>query len=94
MSLDFSDKMAKSKNIKKLPKDIKKIGLRLRAIRKNLGYGNSDEFANKYELDRAQYGKYETGSQDFRMSSLIKILDSIGYRLSDFFNEDYDNIEI
>jgi len=94
MSLDFCDRMVKSNNIKTLPKDIKKIGLRLRGIRKSLGYGNSDDFANKYELDRAQYGKYETGSQDFRMSSLIKILDAIGYKLSDFFNEDYENIEI
>ncbi|WP_316828760.1 helix-turn-helix transcriptional regulator [Pedobacter miscanthi] len=77
-----------------LPSEIKKIGLRLRAIRKGLGFGNSDLFAHYYELDRAQYGKYESGSQDLRITSLIKILDKIGYKLSEFFNEDYDKIEI
>ena len=76
-----------------LPNDIKKIGLRLRGIRKELGFGNSDKFAHEYELDRAQYGKYETGSQDLRITSLIKILKKIGYKLSDFFNEDYDKLE-
>lgn len=86
--------MAENNKIKQLPKDIRKIGLRLRIIRKSLGFGNSDDFANKYGLDRAQYGKYETGSQDFRMSSLIKVLDKIGYKLSDFFNEDYNKIDV
>jgi transcriptional regulator with XRE-family HTH domain len=82
-----------NKEIKLLPGDIKRIGIRLRSIRKKLGFGNSDDFANKYGLDRAQYGKYEAGSQDFRMSSLIKVLGKIDYKLSDFFNEEYDKIE-
>lgn len=82
------------KEKKLLPEDIKKIGVRLRSIRKKLGFGNSDDFANKYGLDRAQYGKYEAGSQDFRISSLITILDKIGYKLSDFFDEQYDSITL
>lgn len=76
-----------------LPNEIKKIGLRLRSIRKKLGFTNSDLFANRYELDRAQYGKYETGSQDLRITSLIKILEKIDYKLSDFFNDEYDEIK-
>lgn len=82
-----------NKEMKLLPDDIKRIGLRLRAIRKKLGFGNSDDFANEHGLDRAQYGKYEAGSQDFRISSLIKVLNKIGYKLSDFFNEEYDKIK-
>ncbi|MNK46498.1 Helix-turn-helix domain protein [compost metagenome] len=85
--------MAKNKAKENLPADIKKIGLRLKAIRKALNFGNSDKFALHYDLDRAQYGKYEAGSQDLRISSLIKILEKIGYSLSDFFNEDYENIQ-
>ena len=77
-----------------LPDDLKKIGLRLKEIRKGLGFSNSNKFAHQYELDRAQYGKYETGSQDLRISSLVKILDKIGYKLSDFFSEEYDNINL
>jgi len=80
------------KNRNDLPIEIKKIGLRLKGIRKQLGFSNSDKFANHFELDRAQYGKYETGSQDLRMSSLINILNKIGVSLSDFFNEEYDSI--
>ena len=83
-----------NERIELLPNEIRKIGLRLRSIRKSLGFGNSDKFAHKYELDRAQYGKYESGSQDLRITSLIKILDKIGYKLSDFFNEEYDRIEM
>ena len=86
--------MNSSKEKEPLPNHIKRIGLKLRVIRKNLGYGNSDDFANKYGLDRAQYGKYETGSQDFRISSLIKILDKIGIKLSDFFDEEFENINV
>jgi transcriptional regulator with XRE-family HTH domain len=84
--------MTDKKKIKKLPHDVKKIGLRLRSIRKSLGYGNSDDFANHYDLNRSQYGKYEAGSEDLRISSLIKVLEKIHFTLKDFFNEEYDAI--
>lgn len=74
--------------------EILKIGMRLRQIRKSLGFTNSDIFANHYGLDRAQYGKYETGSQDLRISSLLRILDKINYKLPDFFNDDYNSINL
>ncbi|WP_421943329.1 helix-turn-helix domain-containing protein [Pedobacter sp.] len=77
----------------KIPNELKKIGARLRQIRKGLGFTNSDIFANHYGIDRAQYGKYETGSQDLRISSLVKVLDKIKFSLSDFFNEDYDALK-
>lgn len=75
-------------------KEIHKIGKRLKQIRKSLGFSNSDKFANHYALDRAQYGKYEAGSQDIRISSLIKILKKINFKLTDFFNDDFDSIDI
>jgi len=76
-----------------LPKDIKKIGIRLKTIRKGLGFSNSDKFANHYDLDRAQYGKYESGSQDLRISSLLRILEKINMSISSFFNEEYDLLD-
>lgn len=81
-----------TKEITLLPADIKRIGARLRGIRKKLGFGNSDNFANHHVIDRAQYGKYETGTQDLRMSSLINVLEKMGYKLYDFFNEEYDKL--
>ena len=80
-------------NSELLPRDIKRIGIRLKKIRKDLGFSNSDKFANNYDLDRAQYGKYESGSQDLRISSLLKILEKINMKISDFFNEEYDLID-
>jgi len=77
-----------------LSNEILKVGIRLKQIRKSLGFSNSDKFANHYGLDRAQYGKYESGSQDLRISSLLKILEKINYKLSDFFNGDYDSITV
>lgn len=84
--------MAENKKVKNLPRDIKRIGSRLKAIRKGLGYGNSDDFANHYGLNRSQYGKYEAGSEDLRISSLITILDKLNMKLSDFFDEQYDDL--
>ncbi|PWG78104.1 helix-turn-helix domain-containing protein [Pararcticibacter amylolyticus] len=77
-----------------LPSDIKRIGIRLRNIRKNRGYSNSDEFAYAYGLNRSQYGKYEAGSEDMRISSLVKTLEKIKVPLNEFFNEEYDSIGI
>lgn len=82
----------KNTKIEHLPKDIKRIGLRLKGIRKKMGFSNSDKFANHFELDRAQYGKYESGSQDLRISSLVKILEKIDIKISDFFNDEFDSI--
>jgi len=70
--------------------EIKRIGQRLKNIRKNRGFSNSDDFAYKYQINRSQYGKYEAGSEDFRISSLIKILKKIDVSLPEFFNDDYD----
>lgn len=84
--------MAIRKKKNDLPLDIKKIGLRLKQIRKAKGYSNSDDYSYKYQFNRSQYGKYEAGSEDLRMSSLIRILETIEVKLSEFFNEDYDNI--
>jgi len=86
--------MAGSKKKSDLPLDVKKIGLRLKQIRKERGFNNSDEFAYEFQLNRSQYGKYEAGSEDLRISSLIKILDKLKISLSVFFNEDYENIQL
>jgi len=86
--------MAGSKKKSDLPLDVKKIGLRLKQIRKERGFNNSDEFAYEFQLNRSQYGKYEAGSEDLRISSLIKILDKLKISLTVFFNEDYENIQL
>ena len=70
------------------PKDeLKKIGERLRKIRKEKGYSSPDKFAYEHGINRSQYGKYEAGSEDLRISSLIKVLNKLDISLKDFFSE-------
>lgn len=84
--------MAATKNKRDLPLAVKKIGLRLKQIRKSRGFTNSDDYSYEFQLNRSQYGKYEAGSEDLRISSLVKILDKIGITLVEFFNEDFENL--
>jgi transcriptional regulator with XRE-family HTH domain len=66
---------------------IKEIGLALKYQRKKLGYSSPDKFAYEKGIDRSQYGKYEAGTEDMRLSSLIKVLDKMGLTLEQFFKE-------
>ncbi len=65
----------------------KKIAKKLKAKRKELGYGNGDDFAYDSGINRSQYGKYEAGSQDMRLSRLIRTINALGYTLEEFFSE-------
>jgi transcriptional regulator with XRE-family HTH domain len=67
--------------------ELKKIGERLREIRKQKGYSNPDKFAYEHGINRSQYGKYEAGSEDLRMTSLIKVLNKLGMSLEEFFKD-------
>ncbi|MFD2164525.1 helix-turn-helix domain-containing protein [Paradesertivirga mongoliensis] len=69
--------------------ELKKIGERLRKIRKEKGYSSPDKFAYEHGINRSQYGKYEAGSEDLRISSLIKVLNKLGVTLSEFFSDKY-----
>lgn len=67
----------------------RKIGARLKALRKAKGYDNYEKFANAHDLPRARYGKYERGV-NLNMGTLLKILRAMEISLKDFFNEDFD----
>ena len=69
--------------------ELKKIGERLKSIRKKAGYSSPDKFAYDHDINRSQYGKYEAGSEDLRISSLIKVIDKLGLTLPEFFNNEY-----
>lgn len=73
------------------PKEtLKKIGKKLKNIRKQKGYENSDDFAYDNEINRSQYGKYEAGAQDMRLSSLLKTVNALGLTLEEFFADGFD----
>jgi hypothetical protein len=66
---------------------LKKMGDKMKLIRKSMGYENSDDFAYDSELNRSQYGKYEAGSQDMRISSLLKAINGLGLTIEEFFSD-------
>uniref|UniRef100_UPI00404A8342 helix-turn-helix domain-containing protein n=2 Tax=Gelidibacter sp. TaxID=2018083 RepID=UPI00404A8342 len=71
-------------------KNLKLLSERLKKLRKEKGYSNYELFAFDNDIPRAQYGRYEKGS-DLRFSSLIKIIHALGYNLKDFFSEGFDD---
>lgn len=54
------------------------IGQRLQQKRRDLGFGSYEQFALHHKLGRAQYGKYEKGTEDMRISSLYTVLKRMG----------------
>lgn len=90
---DAKTKLAPKKALKKpinkkTDKDIQKLALRIRSLRKKLGYTNADFFAYENEITRSQYARYETG-EDIRFSSLMKLIKAFGLTPKDFFSEGF-----
>ena len=69
---------------------LKKIGQRLRELRKEKGFKSYEQFAFTHEINRVQYGYYEQGIKDLRISSLVKVLNAHDLTLSQFFDEYFD----
>lgn len=82
-------KAKKSSSVEQDPKEvIKRVGKKMSSLRKELGYKNSDDFAYDKGVNRSQYGKYEAGSQDMRLTSLIKMINKLGMTVEDFFGKE------
>ncbi len=68
---------------------LKKIGERIKALRKAKGHKSSEKFAFQHDLDRAQFGKYERGQVDMQISSLVKTLIALDVDIQEFFSEGF-----
>lgn len=75
-------------------KEKKRFGIRCRQIRKQLGYTSHETFAYDRDLDRSQYGKIEAGVFNLTLKLIVRILNALGMTFPEFFNEDYDSIEL
>ncbi len=62
------------------------IGHKLKEYRKAAGYSSYEQFAFEKGIARAQYGQYEKGTEDMRLSSLFKTLKALGVSWKDFFS--------
>ncbi|GLU57350.1 hypothetical protein Dfri01_68110 [Dyadobacter frigoris] len=65
---------------------LEKIAKKLKEKREELGYTNYENFAFDNNIARSQYGKYEKGTEDLRLSSLLKVLKAMNISFEDFFN--------
>ena len=86
----YSMKGRKTKVVQDPEELRKKVGAKLKRLRKEMGYQNSDDFAYDNNINRSQYGKYESGSQDIRLSTLAKIINTFGLTVEEFFGEGLD----
>lgn len=68
---------------------LQKVGERMRQLRIEKGFTNYEHFAYEHGIGRSQYGKYEQGKDDLRLSSLYKVVMSLGMSLEDFFAEGF-----
>jgi transcriptional regulator with XRE-family HTH domain len=85
--------MAKKKSPPPTDFDIflKKVGERMRQLRIKKGFTNYENFAYEHDLGRSQYGKYENGTEDLRLSSLYKVISSMEVSFEEFFSEGFDS---
>lgn len=67
-----------------------KLGVRLRHFRKLRGYKTAGLAANKIEVQRSQYSRYEAGTTSISFLTLVDILDKMEIPISEFFSEGFD----
>lgn len=73
---------------KDITENLDKLGKRIKALRIQKGYTNYETFAFKHNIPRAQYGRYEKGS-DLHYSSLLKVIAAFDMSVKDFFSEGF-----
>ena len=69
--------------------EIKKLAARIKSLRIKKGYSNYENFAFDKGIHRAQYGRYETGT-DLQYTSLIRVANAFDMTLEEFFSEGFD----
>lgn len=84
--------MARRKSNKEMDPDFEafkiKVGERMKELRLKKGYKSYEQFAFDHDIGRAQYGKYEKGSEDLRLSSLFKVVKELNISFEAFFAND------
>ncbi|WP_431125050.1 helix-turn-helix domain-containing protein [Flagellimonas flava] len=69
--------------------EVQKLAKRIKSLRIKKGYSSYENFAFDNDIHRAQYGRYETGT-DLQYTSLLKIAQAFDMTLEEFFSEGFD----
>ncbi|MBX3164456.1 MAG: helix-turn-helix transcriptional regulator [Bacteroidetes bacterium] len=70
---------------------LKKLGIRIKNLRIKAGFSNYEYFAYENNISRAQYGKYENGS-NINFLTLYKIIKAHNLSLKDFFGKGFEEL--
>ena len=65
------------------------MGKRIKELRVNAGFNSQEAFAYEAEIPRAQYGRYEAGS-NITVLSLNKIIKYHKISLEEFFSKGFE----
>jgi len=74
---------------KKPNPDLIKLGNRIKELRIKKGYSSYEIFAYDHGFNRAQFGRYEAGTDDIRYTTIQKIAKAFGMTLNEFFTEGF-----
>lgn len=66
--------------------DLKKVGQKLRQLRKDAGYSSFDHFAWEHKIPRNSYVNLEQG-KNFQFTTLLRILEIHGISIKEFFSD-------
>lgn len=66
---------------------LKKIAERIKELRVKSGYTSYENFAVKNDLDRKQYWRLEETGANFKITSLLRIIDIHKISLREFFKD-------
>ena len=69
--------------------EINKLANRIKSLRIQKGYSSYETFAFENGIHRAQYGRYEIGT-DMQYTSLLKVAKALDMSLEEFFSEGFD----
>ena len=69
--------------------EIKKLAQRIKSLRIQKGYTSYENLAFDNDIHRAQYGRYEKGT-DLQYTSLVKVAKAFDMTLEEFFSEGFD----
>ncbi|MDX2188599.1 MAG: helix-turn-helix transcriptional regulator [Bacteroidota bacterium] len=77
--------------VKEIEKELlKKLGSRIKTLRVKAGYSSQETFSYECGIPRAQYARYEKGS-NITFLSLQKIVSFHKMTWQEFFNEGFDD---
>jgi len=68
---------------------LKRLGNRLRTLRKAKGFTTAEGAADKFGFQRSQYTRYEAGS-NLTYLTLVELLQKMNIPISEFFSEGFD----